>query len=36
MNVNFKLLYAFCALVECDVGKLEGRSAVDVAYCECA
>lgn len=31
-----KLLYAFCALIEGDVGELEGRGAVDVAYCECA
>ena len=30
-----KLLYAFCALVEGDVGELEGWGAVDVAYCEC-
>ena len=31
-----KLLYAFCALIEGDVGELEGRGAVDVAHCECA
>ena len=31
-----KLLYAFCALVEGDVGELEGRGVVDVAYSECA
>ena len=30
-----KLLYVFCALVEGDVGELEGRGAVDVAYSEC-